>query len=52
MQLLVTAGFVKKDGPVKVLANGEITKPLTIKIEKISQGAKEKIIAAGGTIEE
>ena len=49
---LVIAGFVKKGGPVKVLANGDITKSLTVKIEKISQGAKEKIIAAGGSIEE
>jgi large subunit ribosomal protein L15 len=49
---LVTAGFVKKEGPVKILANGDITKPLTVKIGKISQGAKEKIIAAGGAIEE
>lgn len=49
---IANAGFIRKDGPVKVLANGEITKPLTVKIEKISQGAKEKIIAAGGAIEE
>lgn len=49
---LVIAGFVKKGGPVKVLANGDITKSLTVKIEKISQGAKDKIIAAGGSIEE
>jgi large subunit ribosomal protein L15 len=49
---LVTAGLVKKEGPVKVLANGDITKALTVKIEKISQGAKEKIVAAGGVIEE
>ena len=49
---LVIAGFVKKGGPVKVLANGDLTKSLTVKIEKISHGAKEKIIAAGGSIEE
>lgn len=49
---LVTAGFVKKDGPVKILANGDITKSLTIRIDKVSQGAKEKIVAAGGSIEE
>jgi len=49
---LVTAGFVKKDGPIKILANGDITKSLTIRIDKVSQGAKEKIVAAGGSIEE
>jgi large subunit ribosomal protein L15 len=48
---LVAAGILPKEGPVKILANGEITKALTIKIEKISQGAKDKILAAGGTIE-
>ncbi len=48
---LVAAGILAKAGPVKILANGEITKALTIKIEKISQGAKDKILAAGGTIE-
>jgi large subunit ribosomal protein L15 len=48
---LVAAGILAKEGPVKILANGELTKALTIKIEKISQGAKDKILAAGGTIE-
>ena len=48
---LVAAGILPKEGPVKILANGEVTKALTIKIEKISQGAKDKILAAGGTIE-
>lgn len=48
---LVAAGILAKEGPVKILANGEITKALTIKIDKISQGAKDKILAAGGTIE-
>lgn len=51
-QLLVSSGIMKYEGPVKILANGDITKPLTIKIHKISQNAKEKIIAAGGTVEE
>ncbi len=40
-----------RDG-VKVLANGELTKPLTVKAHKFSATAKEKIVAAGGTVEE
>jgi len=36
---------------VKVLARGEITKPLTIKANKISEGARKKIEAAGGKVE-
>lgn len=48
---LVEAGIIKQDSLVKVLANGELTKSLTVKVDKISQGAKEKIEAAGGTVE-
>lgn len=35
--------------PVKVLATGELTKPLTVKAHKFSLTAKERIEAAGGT---
>ncbi len=51
-ETLVAAGYVKKAGPVKVLANGEISKALKVRVEKVSQGAKDKIIAAGGSVEE
>jgi len=37
--------------PVKVLADGEITKKLTIKVDKVSKAAQAKIEAAGGTVE-
>lgn len=40
-----------RDG-VKVLANGELTKALTVKAHKFSAAAREKIVAAGGTAEE
>ena len=36
---------------VKVLANGEITKALTVKAAKFSAAAAAKIQAAGGTVE-
>ena len=36
---------------VKVLANGEITKALTVKVNAVSESAKAKIEAAGGTVE-
>ncbi len=42
----------KKEERVKVLANGEITKALTIDVDKISRAAAEKIVAAGGTVKE
>ncbi len=40
-----------RDG-IKILANGELTKPLTVQAHKFSAAAKEKIVAAGGTVEE
>ena len=51
-EALVQAGLVgKRDNLVKVLANGELTKSLTIAVDKVSEGAKKKIEAAGGTVE-
>ena len=49
---LVRMGLVKgrRDG-IKLLGNGEIKIPLTIKLNGVSKGAKEKIIAAGGNVE-
>ena len=49
---LKAQGLVKKvyEG-VKVLGNGEITVALTVKVAKCSEVAKQKISAAGGTIE-
>ena len=45
-------GILKKSClPVKVLANGELSKALTIKADKFSKTAVEKIQAAGGTAE-
>ena len=35
---------------VKVLGNGEINFPLSLKVDRVSRGAREKIEAAGGTI--
>ena len=37
---------------VKVLGDGDITKALTVKVDKISASAKAKIEAAGGKVEE
>ncbi len=50
---LQEAGFrIRKDELIKVLANGEITKPLTLDVDKISKSAAEKITAAGGSVKE
>lgn len=37
--------------PVKVLADGEITRKITVRAHKVSESARAKIEAAGGTIE-
>ena len=44
-------GMVKKRGRVKVLAEGEIDRALTVKAHAFSKGAAEKIQSAGGTAE-
>ncbi len=50
---LKAAGIIKHtDAPVKVLGDGEITKALTIKVDKVSASARTKIEAAGGKVEE
>ena len=37
--------------PIVVLARGEITKPLTVKVHRVSEAARKKIEAAGGKVE-
>jgi large subunit ribosomal protein L15 len=50
---ILASGLVKKKGDgFKILAKGEISFPVTVKIAKISQAAKTKITAAGGSVEE
>ncbi|MSQ61829.1 MAG: 50S ribosomal protein L15 [Dehalococcoidia bacterium] len=38
--------------PVKILGNGEIDRPLTVRAHRFSTEARRKIEAAGGTVEE
>jgi len=52
METLVAAGLAKSaKGPAKLLANGEVTKAMTVRGLKVSAAAKAKIVAAGGTVE-
>lgn len=49
---LFAAGMIKsKQAPVKVLGDGELTKKLTVKVDKVSASARQKVEAAGGTVE-
>jgi large subunit ribosomal protein L15 len=49
-EMLVGVGLAKKNQPIKVLANGEIAHAITVKVDKISSGAKVKIEAVGGKV--
>jgi large subunit ribosomal protein L15 len=49
---LVEAGIIKRtDEAVAILGDGELTAALTVKAHRFSKSAKEKIEAAGGTVE-
>ena len=50
---LVEAGVIRsRKGPAKLLANGKLAHAVTVRGLKVSAGAREKIVAAGGRIEE
>ena len=51
-ETLVAKGVIKSAlTPVKVLGDGEITKKLTVRVDKVSASAPAKIEAAGGKVE-
>ena len=54
-QALAAKGLVKNNAnrawPVKILAQGEIDRPLTVRAHAVSAAARAKIEAAGGTVE-
>lgn len=49
-QSLAEAGVVKAGVAVKILANGTISKPVKVQVDRISAKAKELIEAAGGEV--
>ena len=50
-ETLVAAGLVTGNSLIKVLARGEVSKALTVRVHKFSGKAAEKITAAGGQAE-
>ncbi len=53
MDTLVGAGLVRANrGPAKVLANGDVASAITVRGLKVSDGARAKIEAAGGRVED
>ena len=52
LETLYEAGFIKNlKRPVKILGTGGIDIPLTVKVHKVTEGARTKIEAAGGKVE-
>ncbi|SDM10368.1 LSU ribosomal protein L15P [Corynebacterium mycetoides] len=49
---IVSAGLARKNEPVKVLGNGDLSVKLDVTAEKFSKSAVEKIEAAGGSVTE
>jgi large subunit ribosomal protein L15 len=45
-------GLVRKEGFVKVLGGGELSRPLTVRAHAFSRSAERAITAAGGTVEQ
>jgi large subunit ribosomal protein L15 len=50
-EALRAKGLVKKKGPVKILANGEVTKVLRVRAQAFSDAALIKLEMAGGAAE-
>ena len=51
IESLHRARIVRRRAPFKVLGDGEVKRPLTLKVNAISAKAREKVLAAGGTVE-
>ncbi len=52
-EALVEADLLRNlSKPVVILGNGEITVPLTVRVHRVSKGARAKIEAAGGRVEQ
>ena len=49
---LVAKGAVRKGRPVKVLGTGDISVPLTVAVDALSASARDKIVAAGGSVDQ
>jgi large subunit ribosomal protein L15 len=49
--LLIQSGLQKKGGRVKLLSDGELEHPLTIRVHQVSKAALKKVEAASGRVE-
>jgi large subunit ribosomal protein L15 len=49
--LLLKSGLLKKEGPVKLLSDGELQHPLTIRVHQASKAALKKVESVSGRVE-
>lgn len=49
---LVESGLVRKGVEVKILGTGSLSKALTVRAHGFSESARERIVSAGGTVED
>jgi len=49
--LLSATGLCKKGETIKLLSDGELHHPMTIRVHKVSQAALQKVEAASGKVE-
>ena len=53
LESLINAGLIRSNSTVvKLLGTGDVNKAFTVKVYQISKSAKDKILAAGGTVSE
>jgi len=50
-EALKSRGLIRGTGVVKLLGEGEAPRNLTVKVQRVSAGARQKLEAAGGTVE-
>lgn len=50
-ELLRDKGILKRSGPVKLLADGDVPAAYTVRVDRVSSAARSKIEAAGGKVE-
>jgi large subunit ribosomal protein L15 len=50
-QLLLQSGLLKKEGLVKLLSDGELQHPLTVRVHQASKAALKKIESVSGRVE-
>jgi large subunit ribosomal protein L15 len=49
--LLLQSGLLKKEEPIKLLSDGELQHPLTIRVHQVSKAALKKVENASGRVE-